>query len=70
MAINIDVGGAGPAMETIAILRMGDYFADTGSPALVKSHAIRTSVRHAFVIGGLMQTQSAALPWMTATEER
>ena len=70
MAINTDVGGAGPAMKTIVILRMGDYFADTGSPTLVKPHAIRTSVQHAFVIGGLTQTQSAALLWLTATEER
>ena len=52
MAINIDVWGAGPTMEAIAILQMGDYFADTGSPALVKSHAVRTSVQHAVVTGG------------------
>ena len=31
--INIDVGGAGPAEGTIVTEQMGDYFADTGSPA-------------------------------------
>ena len=51
MTINIDVGGAGPAVGAIVTLLMGDYFADTGSPALVNPHAICTSVWHAIVIG-------------------